>query len=170
MRATATKNAALKSRIKMANRARPQIRNGSPSRARATNAPQATHSRESEIPLLEWIAGALGLAAVTAMILFMLYHAVTGSDSPPDLEVKVASVAENRSGYLVSLTIRNQGGATAEGVIVEGELRDADQLLERSQTTVDYTPPHSEKQAGLFFTRDPRQFNLQIRALGYEKP
>jgi uncharacterized protein (TIGR02588 family) len=36
--------------------------------------------------------------------------------------------------------------------------------------TLDYSPPGSEKQAGLFFTRDPRQFQLQVRALGYVEP
>ena len=35
---------------------------------------------------------------------------------------------------------------------------------------LDYLPPHSKRRGGLFFTRDPRQFELQARAFGYEEP
>jgi uncharacterized protein (TIGR02588 family) len=64
----------------------------------------------------------------------------------------------------------NEGGQTAEGVDIEGELRTGIEPVERSRTTIDYLPPRSEKKAGLFFTRDPRQFDLQVRSLGYEEP
>ena len=124
----------------------------------------------SDIPLLEWIIGGVGFLLITSVIAFLLYHAITGIDSPPDVNVSIVSIQQNRSGYLVRVKARNDGGSTAEGVVIEGELKKGSQVLERSETTVDYSPPGSEKEFGLFFTRDPRQFELQIRALGYENP
>lgn len=123
-----------------------------------------------DIPLLEWIVGAVGFVLVTAVIVFVLYEAITGSQSPPDIRVSVRSVLPLRNGYLVNLEAVNQGGATAAGVVLEAELRQGSELFERSHVTLDYSPPGSAKRAGLFFTRDPRQFDLQVRALGFEEP
>jgi uncharacterized protein (TIGR02588 family) len=71
---------------------------------------------------------------------------------PPDVKLSVASIVRAQNGYLVKITAVNQGGITAEGVIVEGELRSGTEAVERSRTTIDYLPPRSEKRAGLFFT------------------
>ena len=101
---------------------------------------------------------------------FLIYEAFTGSRLPPDVKVSVDSVVQIRNGYLLRITAVNEGGTTAEGVIVEAELRSGTEPVERSRTTIDYLPPHSEKKAGLFFTRDPRQLDLQVRSLGYEEP
>jgi uncharacterized protein (TIGR02588 family) len=123
-----------------------------------------------DIPALEWITGALGFMLVAGVILVLCYTAITVTHSPPDINVSVAAVVHNRNGYLVIVKTVNHGGATAAGVVVQGELRNASQVLERSQATLDYSPPGSEKQAGLFFTRDPHQFQLHVRALGYVEP
>jgi uncharacterized protein (TIGR02588 family) len=123
-----------------------------------------------DIPALEWITGALGFVLVAGVIIFLCYSAITVTHSPPDITVSVASVMPRRNGYLVIVKAVNYGGSTAAGVVVEGEIRNASQVLERSETTLDYSPPGSEKHAGLFFTRDPRQFKLQVRALGYVEP
>jgi uncharacterized protein (TIGR02588 family) len=134
--------------------------------ALAYDRPQFT----SGIPTLEWIVGGVGLLLITGVIAFMLYHAITGIDSPPDVNVSVVSIRQNRSGYLVMIKARNYGGTTAEGTVIEGELKKGSQVLERSHTTLDYSPPGSEKELGLFFRQDPRLFQLQIRPLGYEEP
>jgi uncharacterized protein (TIGR02588 family) len=101
---------------------------------------------------------------------FLLFEALSGNRLPPDVKLSVASVVEIRNGFLVRITAVNEGGMTAEGVIVEAELRSGTEPVERSRTTIDYLPPRSEKKAGLFFTRDPRQLDLQVRSLGYEEP
>lgn len=153
-------------RAKMPSRAQEQPRG-----ERAQPAPAHDDLRaSSDIPLLEWIIGGAGFLLITGVIAFLLFHAITGIDSPPDVNVSVVSIRQNRSGYLVTVKARNYGGSTAEGLVIEGELKQGSRVLERSHTTVDYSPPGSEKQAGLFFTRDPRQFDLQIRPLGYEDP
>jgi uncharacterized protein (TIGR02588 family) len=127
--------------------------------------------QESEaIPIWEWIVAGFGFILVAGVIGFLLFEALSGNRLPPDVKLSVASVVQTRNGYLVRITAVNQGGMTAEGVIVEAELRSGTEPLERSRTTIDYLPPRSEKRLGLFFTRDPRQFQLAVRSLGYEEP
>ena len=135
--------------------------------ARSTSQKQ---QEKDAIPIWEWIVAGVGLVLVASVIGFLIYEAFTGKRLPPDVKLSVDSVAEIRNGFLVRITAVNEGGMTAEGVIVEAELRSGTEPVERSRTTIDYLPPRSEKRAGLFFTRDPRQLDLQVRSLGYEEP
>ncbi|MGH7825853.1 MAG: hypothetical protein ACREQ7_11845 [Candidatus Binatia bacterium] len=137
---------------------------------RARSEPRERQQANSGIPTLEWIFGGVGLVLVTSVIGFLLYQALGGNQMPPDVRLRVHSVVQTRNGYLVAIKALNQGGSTAEGLVVEGELRRGAEQVERSHTTIDYLPPGSEKQAGLFFTQDPRRHDLQVRPLGYEEP
>jgi len=140
-----------------------------PELAQARSASQKQQEQDA-IPIWEWIVAGVGFVLVAGMIGFLIYEAFTGKRLPPDVKLSVDSVAVNRNGYLVKITAVNEGGQTAEGVDIEGELRTGTEPVERSRTTIDYLPPRSEKKAGLFFTQDPRQFDLQVRSLGYEEP
>jgi uncharacterized protein (TIGR02588 family) len=112
----------------------------------------------------------VGLVLVISAVGFLVYQAVMETPSSPDVTVRVESVITLRSGYLAKIKITNYGDATAEGLIVEGELRKGEEQLELSHTEIDYAPAHAEKRGGLFFSQDPRQGELRVRALGYEEP
>jgi uncharacterized protein (TIGR02588 family) len=143
------------------------------SKITALDEPLSVSQKQQEnnaIPIWEWITAAIGFVLVASVIGFLLYEALSGNQMPPDVKLSVASIVRAQNGYLVKITAVNQGGITAEGVIVEGELRSGTEAVERSRTTIDYLPPRSEKRAGLFFTRDPQQFELQVRPFGYEEP
>jgi uncharacterized protein (TIGR02588 family) len=123
-----------------------------------------------DAPLWMWGIALVGLALVLGSIVFMLYEAAAGDSSPPDVTVRVDSILPTRNGFLVRFRAVNEGGSTAEGLTVEGELRSGTERVETSNTTIEYVPSHSEREGGLFFTLDPRQYELQLRAKGYEKP
>ena len=149
----------------------PKRRQGS--KIAAVDEPRSGSQKQQEnnaIPIWEWIVAAIGFMLVAGVIGFLLYEALGGNRMPPDVKLSVDSVVQTRNGYLVKITAVNQGGITAEGVDIEGELRRGTEAVERSRTTIDYLPPGSEKRAGLFFTRDPQQFELQVRPFGYEEP
>jgi uncharacterized protein (TIGR02588 family) len=55
-------------------------------------------------------------------------------------------------------------------LLVEGVLKDGAEIIETSEVTIDYVPAGSQRQAGLFFIRDPQQYELQLSAKGYEQP
>ena len=122
------------------------------------------------IPIWEWIVGGIGFLMVAAVIGFLAHQALEGDPTAPDIRLSVTAVRATTDGYLVNVAVTNHGSSTAQGVILEGVLRSGAEPVEQSQTTIEYLPPRSEKQAGLFFTRDPRQFKFEVRPLGYEEP
>jgi uncharacterized protein (TIGR02588 family) len=123
-----------------------------------------------DAPLWMWGIGLLGLLFILGSIGFMLYEAAAGDSSPPDVTLQVESILPTKHGFLVEFRANNEGGRTAEGLTVEGELRNGEEVVESSETTIEYVPSHSERAGGLFFTQDPREYELELRAKGYETP
>ena len=124
----------------------------------------------NDAPLWIWSIGLLGLVLVLGSIAFMLYEAAMGDTSPPDVTVRVEAIESTGTGFLVTFRAVNEGGSTAAGLTVEGTLKNGVESVETSHTTVEYLPSHSEREGGLFFTLDPRQYDLRLRATGYEEP
>jgi uncharacterized protein (TIGR02588 family) len=126
--------------------------------------------RNSDIPVSEWIFGLIGLLLVSGTMAFLVNKAVTGSDAPPEIEVRAKAIVPLESGYLVRIVAMNRGGETAADVRVQGELKDASKTLETREVTLQYVPANSEREGGLFFERDPRALELVLKAHGYVKP
>lgn len=135
-----------------------------------TNANKNDQEKLNDAPPWMWGISLIGLLFVVGSIGFMLYEAIAGDSSPPDVSVEIQSVLPTQNGFLVEFRVINEGGRAAEGLNVEGELRDGDEVVETSVTTIEYVPSHSQRQGGLFFTLDPRAYDLQLRAEGYETP
>ena len=123
-----------------------------------------------DTPLLEWLMALVGLVLVVSSVGFLVYHAITGNHSPPDVTVEMDTITPTSHGYLVQFRAINQGDTTAKGLIIEGQLTEAGQEVEKSETSLDYIPARSEREGGLFFMENPDQFEMQLRALGYEQP
>jgi len=116
------------------------------------------------------VIACIGLVLVGGVLGLLIYKAIWREKGPPQITVRVISILPVQNGYLVQFHAVNHGGSTAEGVVVGGELRRDAETVESSHTTLDYLPANSERGGGLFFTHDPRQFELQMRAFGYEEP
>jgi uncharacterized protein (TIGR02588 family) len=131
------------------------------------------HSKQKKLqdaPWWMWGIAFLGLALIAGSIAFMLYQAVAGDSSPPDITVHVDSIVPTRNGYLVMFRAVNDGGSTAEGVTIEGVIRNGTEIMETSHTVIEFVPAHSEREGGLFFGSDPALSQFQLRAKGYENP
>jgi uncharacterized protein (TIGR02588 family) len=126
---------------------------------------------EPGIPALEWIAAAVGLLLIVAMLGVIGWEATKGhGEKPPAVEVVAEKVIGVAGGYVVEVALRNRSPATAAGVVVEGVLTGGDAAPETSTVTIDYVPGGSTRRAGLIFTKDPRLGDLKLRALGYTEP
>ena len=123
-----------------------------------------------ETPVWEWIIAVAGLILVIGAVGLTFYRATTEDKTPPQLKIEVDSTEPNGSGYLVKFTVKNTGNQTAAAVAVEGELKTETETVETSGATLTYSPANSKRRGGLFFTKDPQQFQLQIRVTGYEEP
>lgn len=126
--------------------------------------------RSDETPFWEWVVTAFGVLLVLGAAGFLVYGELTGGESPPDIVVQADSVHRASSAYLVTFRAINTGGSTAARLRIEGQLLSGGQAVETSEATLDYVPAHSERAGGLFFSRDPRAFNLSLRATGFELP
>jgi uncharacterized protein (TIGR02588 family) len=123
-----------------------------------------------EAPIWMWSIAFFGLALAAGSIVFMIYEAAAGDSSPPNVAVHLDSISPSGNGFLVQFRAVNDGGTTAQGLTIQGELRNGTESMETSNTTIEHVPSHSEREGGLFFTADPRQFELRLRPKGYEKP
>jgi uncharacterized protein (TIGR02588 family) len=124
----------------------------------------------AQISPWEWLIAALGLLLVAGTIGFMLHRALTGGDAPPQIRLEIASVEPVGSGYLVTFTATNQGDTVAADLQIAGTLGDGPTATETSTATIAYLPAGSSRAGGLYFTQDPRQHPLTLRATGYEQP
>lgn len=123
----------------------------------------------SDIPLAEWLVSGLGLLLVLATAGYMGYAALTKKDSPPDIQVELLSFQPQRQGFLAAFRAVNHGDQAAHEVHIIGQMGEGD-AAELSDATLDFLPARSEKQGGLFFTRQPLKEALSLRASGYQAP
>lgn len=122
------------------------------------------------IPALEWVIAALGALLVAGAIGWLVHHALERDETPPDVRIVALRVVDLETGFLVQFEAWNQGRQPAAELVIEGELTGPEGTLETGETTLDYLAPRSRRQGGLFFARDPRVFELHLRAKGYAEP
>lgn len=122
---------------------------------------------------LEWTVFALAALLVLSTLGLLTYDALTTSDTPPRISVKVGEVRRTGDGYAISLTARNDGAQTAEGVQITATLtpRGASKNNEESgEFQIDYLPHDSSSSGWISFKTDPRNGKLEARVSGYEVP
>ena len=119
---------------------------------------------------LEWITAAIGILLVSGVLGFLIYRGLTKGDTPPIIKIEVESVTPKGESYLVNFRAINTGDSTAAAVTIEGELKNGEKSEETSDISLTYVPAHSERRGGLIFTKNPNEYQLQIRAKGYEEP
>lgn len=125
----------------------------------------------SHAPLLEWIAGGVGVVLLFALLGTIGYDAVSGaSQEVPEIVVEAGGSKKIASGHVVAFRAVNLGGGTAAAVEIEGQLLDGERVIETSSATIDYLPGHGSAEGGLFYLHDPRGLIVQARPLGYQAP
>ncbi|MCY7346126.1 MAG: hypothetical protein LH614_07870 [Pyrinomonadaceae bacterium] len=126
--------------------------------------------KSRKTPFWELVIAAAGLFLVVVATGTTLYRAMTEETTPPQIKVSFASSEPSGDGYLVKFRVVNSGNQTAAAVTIEGELKNGTESVETSSATLTYAPANSERRGGLYFSKNPQQFDLQIRATGYEEP
>ena len=122
------------------------------------------------VPLLEWVIAGMGALLVVAAIAYLVHQALWRDETPPDVRLAAERVLPLQEGYVVEFRATNRGAQAAQELVVEGRLMGPDGVAETAEATFDYLPPNSYREGGLFFTGDPRQGELRLRAKGYARP
>jgi uncharacterized protein (TIGR02588 family) len=121
-------------------------------------------------PVLEWVASISGLMIVAGLAAVLSWEGLKQTEALPAVLIEQGRIMESRHSYTVEFVARNITGVTASDVLVEGVLRRNGEIVETAQSRMDYVPGSSVRRGGLFFTRDPREHDLALRALGYSEP
>jgi uncharacterized protein (TIGR02588 family) len=135
----------------------------------ADRAPEAG-TGPRQVPLIEWLVAGIGVLLVAGAIGYLVVHALRRDQTPPDVRIVAQRVVALEHNHLVEFRAVNQGGEPAAQLLIEGELVGPDGPVETAEATLDYLPPGSHRDGGLFFRRDPREFELRLRAKGYARP
>ena len=124
-----------------------------------------------QTPALEWIAAGIGLALLLFVAVVIGRDALFAKASQlPAIEVRVVRVVPAPAGFVVEFEAENRASGTAAAVEIEGRLGSEADPVETSSATLDYVPGHSAVRGGLFFTKDPRQHAIEVRAMGFQTP
>jgi uncharacterized protein (TIGR02588 family) len=118
----------------------------------------------------QWVIGIASTLLVLGLLGFVVYEALSGTDLPPLVTLRVERVLSAPGGYIVEVAAFNEGGTTASALMIEGTLKQDTMTVETSTATISYVPAETEREAGLFFTQDPRRYKLELRPKGYDRP
>ena len=124
----------------------------------------------ASVPAGSWATAALGLLLVALAAGFMFYQEFARDDSPPLVAIVIEGITPSGDDYVVQIGVTNRGHSVAAGLVIEGTLSENSSAVETSTITMDYLPSGSQRKAGLYFSRDPRKFRLQVRPKGYVEP
>ncbi|EHS51598.1 Conserved hypothetical protein CHP02588 [Rhizobium sp. PDO1-076] len=119
---------------------------------------------------IEWLTGAVSSLLILAIIGWVSYEAVNGTDTPAELRVDIASIEKTGAGWRVLFDLSNSGEATAAAVEVRGTVTDRGRFVEEAAVIFDYVAARSIAHGALIFTQDPAGRDLNIRAVGFNEP
>ena len=119
---------------------------------------------------LEWSILAISVAVVVALVGYLLVAGLSnGGPAVIRAEVAAAEATDGPDGgWLVPLTVRNEGGSAAVSIIVEGTANVAG-TEESSELAIDLLAAESEVELVLGFSGQP-DGEVQVRVVGFETP
>lgn len=121
-------------------------------------------------PFWEWVVAWIGAVLVLLCAGYLAFQAVAGKDGPPSPDIRVIEVVRQSGAHLVRVRVDNRSASTAEGLRIAGLLEKDGVVLERSQAVIQYLPGKSWRMAGLFFRRNPAEFDLRLVSEGFQEP
>jgi uncharacterized protein (TIGR02588 family) len=128
------------------------------------------NAREAQPHWIEWATGLVSLAAICAVIGWLVLDIWTTDDRQPDLVTRVVSTEKVASGWQVVFELRNRATLAAAGVEVRAQLSEQARLVEEAEVTFDYVAAGSVARGAVIFENDPARLALTIRAVGFTEP
>jgi uncharacterized protein (TIGR02588 family) len=119
---------------------------------------------------LETIAAFIGAVLALSTIGIIVWDGVRDQGRPALISLRTGPVHQHEGRFVVEVVARNSGDTTAAELLVEGALKSWTETVETSEVTFDYVPSRSSRTGALYFTEDPRRYDLQLRAVGYRDP
>lgn len=118
---------------------------------------------------LEWVILAASVVAILVLVVYLLVQAVSDR-SPATIRVEAHREAARtgESGWILPISVANDGGEPAEAVVIEAVAIVAD-AEQRSTLTIELLPPHSQVDAAVGFAAEPAG-EVTFRVVAFESP
>lgn len=117
----------------------------------------------------EWVTFAVSVL-VLLLVAGLIALQSRDPDRPPLPRVLTTSPAERHGDhFVVPVTIRNDGGGTAESVQVVAELKVGDEVTEADQT-IEFLARGESAELAFVFEDDPGGGELAVRVAGFTVP
>jgi uncharacterized protein (TIGR02588 family) len=137
--------------------------------AKTTESRKDSPESVQRYPAIEWVVGLASLAIVLGVLAAFGYRCLQPR-LPPQVEVTVEEVQARGDQFAVIVTVLNSGDEPAAELLVQGTLRSASGQATQAQLTFDHVPGRSRRRGTLLFADDPRDGELEVRALGFRVP
>lgn len=121
-------------------------------------------------PLWEHAIATVAALLVAGLFGYLVWQVLTHKSTLPAVAFRTVAIEPQASGYLVRFEASNNGDVTASAVEIAGLLTRSGATVEEGHVVIDYLPGRSVARGGMWFTQDPRQGELILRALGYVDP
>ena len=132
--------------------------------------PQREPQAEEAPPFWEWVMAGIGLLLLIASLTYFGYHALVEETQTPEPLVEVWGVEKQGDRFVVLLRATNRSRSAAADVKVEASLERDGQVVEQGETEFQYLPGESSREGGLFFSRNPAEFEVKVKAKSFRQP
>jgi len=119
---------------------------------------------------VEWAALGISVVAITAVVGFLVLDGLAnrGTRAMPSVELDMARGYATEIGYVVPATVRNDGDAPAERVVLSASARvDGEQQV--SSFEIDFLPSRGEVEVYFGFAAEP-EGEVAVRVVAFGIP
>jgi uncharacterized protein (TIGR02588 family) len=135
-------------------------------------------SREGSLPhrppqgvrkLAEWVSFGVSALIVVALAAYLVYDGLrtNGPIVPIEVTVAIDEAARAEARYVVPVKVRNNGRRTLTDVKVRVTHRSGGGEARSEDFDIDYLPEDAQETVYVFVDRDPREAQVEARALQY---
>jgi uncharacterized protein (TIGR02588 family) len=119
---------------------------------------------------VEWVALGVSLVAIAAVVGFLVIDGLTqgASRAMPRAELDPGGGYATELGYVVPATVRNDGDAPAERIVLEASAR-VDGEQQTSTFEIDFLPAASEVEVYFGFDAEP-EGEVKVRVVAFGVP
>jgi uncharacterized protein (TIGR02588 family) len=113
---------------------------------------------------------AISIILILALLALVTYVSITGGDKPPIIEARPLDQEIRHEGesYYLPVAVTNQGGRTAEEVVIQAELAGSDGSSEVSEFTLDFLAGGETREGSTVFATDPLTGELTIDVASFQ--
>lgn len=122
-------------------------------------------------PLAEWFSFGVAAAVLFAVAGLVVYLWVAVPATPPAVSVTRAGPVRREGGqFYIPIMVTNNGGLTADAVVVSAELTVGDETVEEGELVFDFLSGGEAEEGAFIFAHDPAEGQIELGVRGYRLP